>query len=192
MTAPERAGGGTRSEPFPTPTVFFWVTGGAPEGKVWKRIQALLCLSSQRLHASSIANTRLLFVKKFSSNPLSQASTSQVLFLRVSVCHLLNSRLMVVLWSQFSDEIKKSHIFSFLQKLIYLFQLEANYFTTWRWFLPYIDVNPSRVFVCPRPEPPPTSLPIPSLWAVPVHWLWAPCFTHWTGHLGIFSCRWEQ
>ena len=37
----------------------------------------------------------------------------------------------------------------------------------------------------PHPETPPTSLPIPSLWVVPVHRLWVPCFTHrtWTGHL---------
>ena len=27
---------------------------------------------------------------------------------------------------------------------------------------------------------PPTFLPIPSLWVVPVHWLWVPCFIHWT------------
>ena len=35
----------------------------------------------------------------------------------------------------------------------------------------------------PRPEPPPTSLPIPPLWVVPVQRLWGPCFMHrtWTG-----------
>ena len=27
---------------------------------------------------------------------------------------------------------------------------------------------------------PPTFLPIPSLWVVPVHWLWVPCYMHWT------------
>ena len=36
-----------------------------------------------------------------------------------------------------------------------------------------------------HPEPPPTTLPLPSLWVVRVHWLWVPCFMHWTwtGHL---------
>ena len=37
----------------------------------------------------------------------------------------------------------------------------------------------------PHPEPPPTSFPTPSLWVVPEHWLWVPCFVHWscTDHL---------
>ena len=41
------------------------------------------------------------------------------------------------------------------------------------------------VHVSPCPELPPTSLAIPFLCVVPVHWLWVPCFMHWTwtGHL---------
>ena len=42
-------------------------------------------------------------------------------------------------------------------------------------------------------NPPPTSLPIPSLWVVPVHWLWVPCFMHWTWtgdlfHIWQYTC----
>ena len=43
----------------------------------------------------------------------------------------------------------------------------------------------------PHPNPPLTSLLIPSLWVVPGHQLWVPCFTHhtWTGETvnGSFS-----
>ena len=35
-----------------------------------------------------------------------------------------------------------------LKKLIYLFYLEANYFTVLQWFLPYIDMNQPWVYVC--------------------------------------------
>ena len=40
-------------------------------------------------------------------------------------------------------------------------------------FLPYIDMNQPWVYMClPTLKTPPISLLIPSLWVVPVHWLW--------------------
>ena len=50
--------------------------------------------------------------------------------------------------------------------------------------LPYIDMNLPQVYMCsPSWTPPPTSLPIPSLWVIPVHQPQAPCLMHrtWTG-----------
>ena len=41
--------------------------------------------------------------------------------------------------------------------------------------LPYIDMNLPRVYMCPPSwTPPHISLPIPSLWVIPVHQPWAP------------------
>ena len=43
--------------------------------------------------------------------------------------------------------------------------------------------------VSPHLEPPPISLPIPSLWVVPEHLLWVPCFMHqiYIGHLFTYG-----
>ena len=38
-------------------------------------------------------------------------------------------------------------------KFIYLFQLEANYFTIFQWFLPYIDMNQPCIHVSPILNP---------------------------------------
>ena len=73
---------------------------------------------------------------------------------------------------------------------VFFFQLEANYNIVL--VLPYIDMNPLWVYTCsPSWTPLPSSLPIPSLWVIPGHKLWVPCFMHqtWTGHLFyIYQC----
>ena len=50
--------------------------------------------------------------------------------------------------------------------------------------LPYINMHPPQVYTCsPSWTPPPTSLPAPSLWVIPVHQPQASCILHqtWTG-----------
>ena len=50
-------------------------------------------------------------------------------------------------------------------------------------------MNQPQVHMCPPIlNPPLTSLPTLSLWVVPEHWLWVPCFMYWLSvfHMVIY------
>ena len=54
------------------------------------------------------------------------------------------------------------------------------YFTILYWFCHTSTCIRHGCTCVPNPEPPPTCLPIPSLWVIPVHQPQAFCISHWT------------
>ena len=71
--------------------------------------------------------------------------------------------------------------------------MEVNYFTILYWFCHTSTCIRHRYTCVPHPEPLPTSLPVPSLWVIPVHQPQASSIMHWTWtgdsfHIWYYTC----
>ena len=73
-----------------------------------------------------------------------------------------------------------AYTYLFFKRYVFIL-IGGQHFTTLWWPLPHINTNQPRTHMCPPIlNPPPTSLPNPTLWVVPEHQLWVRCFMHWT------------
>ena len=98
-------------------------------------------------------------------------------------------------WAVF---ISKLHFLYYLEVIFFFFKYKFIYFN-WRlitilyWFCHTSTWIHHRCTRVPHPETPPTSLPVPSLWVIPVHQPQASCILHrtWTGdsfHIWYYTC----
>jgi len=73
--------------------------------------------------------------------------------------------------------------YSYLLLFLFIYFIIIFYFTILYWFCHTSTWIHHGCTCVPYPEPPPTSLPIPSLWVIPVHQPQASCILHgtWTG-----------
>ena len=90
-----------------------------------------------------------------------------------------------------STSIFFNFLFFFL-KLIYWFQLGDNYFTILWWFLPHVNMNWPRVYMCPPSWnpllPPSPRIPLGCLWALALGVLLHASNLHQSSVLHMIMC----
>ena len=94
--------------------------------------------------------------------------------LKVKISHIW-SRVLCEGLCSLKIHVEVFYLFFSSFHFFFLFNYFLFYFSILCWFCHTLTWILHGYTCVPHPEPPPTSLPIPYLWVIPVHQPWSPC-----------------